>query len=160
VISQEKIDFNIYKEGGLVGRSTASLAVGGSDDGLRPMEMFASSLALCTSIDTLHILNKQRIYKAIETAVEVYNNRNKKIKTSKLNEIMLPIIENYPPPAYKGKFVKIKYIMQLPTPQPQFAFFCNLPQYVKDSYKRFLENKLRENFDFKGVPIQIFMRKK
>ncbi|MCB4809586.1 ribosome biogenesis GTPase Der [Tamlana sp. 62-3] len=105
-------------------------------------------------------LTKQRIFKAIETAVEVYKNRSKKIKTSKLNEILLPIIEHYPPPAYKGKFVKIKYIMQLPTPQPQFAFFCNLPQYVKDPYRRFLENKLREHFDFNGVPISVYMRKK
>ncbi|GAA4893063.1 ribosome biogenesis GTPase Der [Flaviramulus aquimarinus] len=105
-------------------------------------------------------LTKQRIFKAIETAVEVYQNRAKKIKTSKLNEVMLPIIENFGPPAYKAKYVKIKYVMQLPTPQPQFAFFCNLPQYVKDPYKRFLENKLREHFDFKGVPISIYMRKK
>lgn len=105
-------------------------------------------------------ITKQRIFKAIETAVEVYKNRTKKIKTSKLNEILLPIIENYPPPAYKAKYVKIKYIMQLPTPQPQFAFFCNLPQYVKDPYKRFLENKLREHFDFHGVPISVYMRKK
>ncbi|NNC50824.1 MAG: ribosome biogenesis GTPase Der [Flaviramulus sp.] len=105
-------------------------------------------------------LTKQRIFKAIETAVEVYKNRTKKIKTSKLNEVLLPIIESYPPPAYKAKYVKIKYIMQLPTPQPQFAFFCNLPQYVKDPYKRFLENKLREHFDFNGVPISVYMRKK
>ncbi|WP_242082353.1 ribosome biogenesis GTPase Der [Aestuariivivens sediminis] len=105
-------------------------------------------------------LTKQRIYRAIETAVDVYKNRSKKIKTSQLNEVLLPIIEHYPPPAYKGKFVKIKYIMQLPTPQPQFAFFCNLPQYVKDPYKRFLENKLREKFDFTGVPLSIYMRKK
>jgi GTP-binding protein len=105
-------------------------------------------------------LSKQRIFKAIETAVEVYKNRSKKIKTSKLNEVLLPIIENYPPPAYKAKYVKIKYIMQLPTPQPQFAFFCNLPQYVKDPYKRFLENKLREHFDFHGVPVSVYMRKK
>lgn len=108
----------------------------------------------------ISVLKKQRIYKAIETAVEVYNNRTKKIKTSKLNEVLLPIIENYPPPAYKGKFVKIKYIMQLPTPQPQFAFFCNLPQYVRDPYKRYLENKLREEFDFHGVPVSVYMRKK
>ncbi|WP_298902483.1 ribosome biogenesis GTPase Der [uncultured Psychroserpens sp.] len=108
----------------------------------------------------ISVLNKQRIFKAIETAVEVYENRTKKIKTSKLNEVLLPIIENYPPPAYKGKFVKIKYIMQLPTPQPQFAFFCNLPQYVRDPYKRFLENNLREHFDFKGVPVSVYMRKK
>ena len=105
-------------------------------------------------------LTKQRIFKAIETAVEVYKNRSKRVKTSVLNDILLPIIENYPPPAYKGKFVKIKYIMQLPTPQPQFAFFCNLPQYVKDPYKRFLENKLREHFDFHGVPVSVYMRKK
>ena len=105
-------------------------------------------------------LTKQRIYKAIETAVEVYNNRTKRIKTSELNETLLPIIESYPPPAYKGKFVKIKYIMQLPTPHPQFAFFCNLPQYVRDPYKRYLENKLREIYDFKGVPVSVYMRKK
>ncbi len=105
-------------------------------------------------------LTKQRIFKAIETAVEVYQNRAKKIKTSKLNEVMLPIIESYGPPAYKAKYVKIKYVMQLPTPQPQFAFFCNLPQYVKEPYKRFLENKLREHFNFTGVPVSVYMRKK
>jgi len=108
----------------------------------------------------ISVLNKQRIYKAIETAVEVYNNKSKKIKTRQLNDVMLPIIENYPPPANKGKYVKIKFITQLPTPQPQFAFFCNLPQYVKEPYKRFLENKLREHFDFHGVPIDVYMRKK
>ncbi|MCX2718006.1 ribosome biogenesis GTPase Der [Lentiprolixibacter aurantiacus] len=105
-------------------------------------------------------LTKQRIYKAIETAVEVYKNRSKRIPTRKLNDIMLPVIERTPPPAIKGKYVKIKYITQLPTHYPQFAFFCNLPQYVKEPYKRFLENKLREHFDFTGVPITIFMRKK
>lgn len=105
-------------------------------------------------------LTKQRVYKAIETAVEVYQNKSKKIKTSVLNEVMLPIIENRPPPALKGKYVKIKYVMQLPTPQPQFAFFCNLPQYVKEPYKRFLENQLREQFNFHGVPLSIYMRKK
>ncbi len=108
----------------------------------------------------ISVMTKQRIYKAIETAVDVYKNRSKKIVTRKLNDIMLPIIENTPPPAYKGKYVKIKFCTQLPTPYPQFAFFCNLPQYVRDPYKRFLENKLRENFDFTGVPITIFMRKK
>lgn len=105
-------------------------------------------------------LNKQRIYKAIETAVEVYNNRTKRIPTRQLNEVMLPIIENYPPPAIKGKYVKIKFCTQLPTPIPQFAFFANLPQYVKDPYRRFIENKLRENFDFKGVPIDVYFRQK
>ncbi|RXG21657.1 GTP-binding protein [Leeuwenhoekiella aequorea] len=105
-------------------------------------------------------LTKQRVYKAIETAVQVYENRSKRIKTSELNDLMLPLIEAYPPPANKGKYIKIKYCMQLPTPHPQFAFFCNLPQYVKEPYKRFIENKLRENFDFKGVPIAVYFRKK
>ncbi|WP_422083524.1 ribosome biogenesis GTPase Der [Ulvibacterium sp.] len=108
----------------------------------------------------ISVLTKQRIFKAIETAVEVYKNRSKRIPTRKLNDVMLPIIQNTPPPAYKGKYVKIKFITQLPTAYPQFAFFCNLPQYVREPYKRFLENKLREHFDFTGVPISIFMRKK
>ncbi|MEP6262901.1 MAG: ribosome biogenesis GTPase Der [Gillisia sp.] len=108
----------------------------------------------------MSVLTKQRIFKAIETAVEVYKNRSKKIKTSELNDRMLPIIEHYPPPAWKGKYVKIKYCMQLPTPQPQFAFFCNLPQYVREPYKRYLENKLREEFDFTGVPVSVYFRKK
>ena len=105
-------------------------------------------------------LNKQRIYKAIETAVAVYNNRTKRIPTRKLNEVMLPIIENYTPPAVKGKYIKIKFCTQLPTPMPQFAFFANLPQYVRDPYRRFIENKLRENFDFNGVPIDVYFRQK
>ncbi len=105
-------------------------------------------------------LTKQRVYKAIETAVQVYNNRSKRIQTRKLNDILLPIIAQTPPPAYKGKYVKIKYITQLPTQYPQFAFFCNLPQYIRDPYKRFLENQIREHFDFTGVPITIYMRKK
>ncbi|MFD0863593.1 ribosome biogenesis GTPase Der [Sungkyunkwania multivorans] len=105
-------------------------------------------------------MTKQRIFKAIETAVEVYKNRSNRISTSKLNDVMLPIIENQPPPAYKGKYVKIKFCTQLPTKYPQFAFFCNLPQYLRDPYKRFLENKLREHFNFNGVPITIYFRKK
>ncbi len=108
----------------------------------------------------ISVLTKQRIFKAIETAVEVFKNRSKRIKTSELNEVMLPVVENYGPPAYKGKYVKIKYIMQLPLPYPSFAFFANLPQYVKEPYKRFLENKLREKFDFHGVPITVYIRKK
>ncbi len=108
----------------------------------------------------MSVHTKQRIFKAIETAVEVYKNRSKRIPTRKLNDVLLPIIEHTPPPAYKGKYVKIKYITQLPTPYPQFAFFCNLPQYVREPYKRFLENKLREHFDYTGVPVTIFMRKK
>lgn len=105
-------------------------------------------------------MTKQRIFKAIETAVEVYKNRTKRIKTSVLNETMLPIMEAYPPPQHKGKYVKVKFCTQLPTPYPSFAFFANLPQYVKEPYKRFLENKLRDNFDFTGVPITVYMRKK
>ncbi len=105
-------------------------------------------------------INKQRIHKSIETAVKVFKSRFEKIKTRKLNDTLLPIIAKYPPPAIKGKYVKIKYITQLPTIHPQFAFFCNLPQYVKEPYKRFLENKIRENFDFTGVPVTIFLRKK
>lgn len=105
-------------------------------------------------------LTKQRIHKALETAMEVYANRIKKVTTSELNDLLLPIIEATPPPSLKGKYIRIKYITQLPTHAPAFAFFCNLPQYIPDSYKRFLENKLRENFDFKGVPIRIFFRKK
>ena len=105
-------------------------------------------------------LSKQRIFKAIETAVEVYENRSKKVKTSRLNDVMLPIIQTTPPPSIKGKYVKIKFCTQLPTPYPSFAFFANLPQYVKDPYKRFLENKLREHFDFHGVPITVYLRKK
>lgn len=108
----------------------------------------------------ISVKEKQRIYKAMEIGLKVYENRSRKIKTKKLNDIMLPIIKNNPPPQYKGKYVKIKFITQLPTPQPQFAFFCNLPQYIKEPYKRFLENKLRENFDLTGVPISIYMRKK
>ncbi len=106
------------------------------------------------------VLTKQRIFKAIESAVQVFQNRKNRIPTSKLNETMLEVIKNYGPPAIKGKFVKIKYCMQLPTPTPQFAFFANLPQYVKDPYKRFLENKMREIYDFSGVPIIIYFRQK
>lgn len=105
-------------------------------------------------------LTKQRLLKALETAVEVFENRKQRIATSKLNEIMLPIIESNPPPALKGKYVKIKFCMQLPTPTPQFVFFCNLPQYVKEPYKRFLENKMREIFNLSGVPIDIYFRQK
>ena len=105
-------------------------------------------------------LTKQRLFKAIETAVQVYHNKNKRIPTSKLNETMLEIVQNFPPPAIKGKYVKVKYCMQLPTPTPQFVFFCNLPQYVKEPYKRFVENKLREIYDFQGVPIVIYFRQK
>lgn len=105
-------------------------------------------------------ITKQRIHKVLETAIEVFNNRKLKIPTHKLNEILLEVIATYPPPAYKGKFVKTKFVTQLPTPFPCFAFYCNLPQYIKDPYKRFLENKIRALYNFKGVPITIYFRKK
>ncbi|TXF75171.1 ribosome biogenesis GTPase Der [Chryseobacterium sp.] len=115
-----------------------------------------------TDIPILFIsaLTKQRILKSVEVAMEVYENRAKKIKTSKLNEVMLPVFEHTPPPAIKGKYVKIKYCVQLPTPSPQFVFFCNLPQYVKEAYKRFTENQLRKQFGFTGVPIEVYFRQK
>ena len=105
-------------------------------------------------------LTKQRILKVLELAMKVFDARRQRVSTSKLNETLLPFIEATPPPAVKGKYIRIKYVTQLPTPWPAFAFFCNLPQYVKAPYKRFLENKIREAYDFEGVPIQIFMRKK
>jgi len=105
-------------------------------------------------------LNKQRLLKGLATAIEVYKNRGQKISTSKLNDVMLPFIEKNPPPALKGKYIRIKYCTQLPVATPTFAFFANLPQYIKDPYKRFIENKLRENFDLSGVPVQIYFRKK
>ncbi len=106
------------------------------------------------------VTEKQRIHKTLEIATKVFENKTKKIPTSKLNDVMLPIIENTPPPALKGKYVKIKYITQVNGSSPTFIFFCNLPQYVKEPYKRFIENKLRENFDFEGVSISINMRQK
>ena len=106
------------------------------------------------------VTEKQRIHKALELAMMVHANRGKRITTSKLNEIMLPEIERRPPPMVKDKTIRIKYVTQLPGVVPAFAFFCNLPQYVKESYTRFLENKLREHFDFTGVPIRVFFRKK
>jgi GTP-binding protein len=105
-------------------------------------------------------LTKQRIHKALEKAMEVYENRTRKISTSELNDVLLPIIDSNPPPSLKGKYVKIKYVQQLPTHAPAFAFFCNLPQYIPDSYKRFLENRLREMYNFEGVPVRIYFRKK
>ena len=105
-------------------------------------------------------LTKQRVLKALEAAVEVYENRKRRVPTSKLNDYMLEVIDMNNPPAVKGKYIRIKYVTQLPTSSPQFAFYCNLPQYVKEPYKRYLENKLREKYNFTGVPIQIYMRKK
>lgn len=105
-------------------------------------------------------INKQRIHKALEAAMKVHENRIKKISTSVLNEVMLGIIEANPPPSLKGKYIRIKYVQQLPSHAPAFAFWCNLPQYIPESYKRFLENRLRDEFDFTGVPVKIFFRKK
>jgi GTP-binding protein len=125
-------------------------------------EQVRREIAPFTDVPIIFIsaLTKQRVYKAIETAVEVFENRKKRISTSKLNDTMLGIIKHNSPPSNKGKFVKVKYCMQLPTPTPQFVFFSNLPQYVKEPYKRFLENKMRELFNFSGVPIVIYFRQK
>ena len=106
------------------------------------------------------VLHKQRIHKALEVALEVFQNRKQRIATSVLNKVMLPFIEHYPPPATKGKTISIKYVTQLPGGNPHFAFFCNLPQYVKDPYRRYIENKLRESFNFQGVPISLHFRPK
>lgn len=106
------------------------------------------------------VLTKQRIFKAIELAIEIYQNRIRKVPTSALNDVLLKEIERFPPPAIKGKYIKIKYVTQLPTHTPAFAFFCNLPQYIKPPYKRFLENKIRKNFTFDGIPLKLFFRRK
>ena len=105
-------------------------------------------------------LNKQRILDVLQTAIRVYESRSRRIPTSEFNDYMLPIIEETPPPSTKGKYIRIKYAMQLPTPTPQFVFFCNLPQYIRENYRRFLENHLREHWDFSGVPLQIYFRQK
>lgn len=125
-------------------------------------ELIQEKIAPFTDVPIIFtsVTEKQRIFKAIEVAGEVFANKTKTIPTSKLNDVLLPIIENYPPPATKGKHIKIKYITQLKGRSPMFAFFCNLPQYIKDPYKRFIENKIREHFDFTGVPIQVYFRKK
>lgn len=121
-----------------------------------------SRIAPFTDVPIIFIsaLEKQRIFRAIEVALEVYENRNRKIKTAQLNDIMLEAIERYPPPSHRGRFVKIKYVTQLPTYYPAFAFFCNNPKHVKENYRNYLENQLRKNFNFTGTPIGIFFRKK
>lgn len=105
-------------------------------------------------------ITKQRLHKALEKTMEVFENRNQKISTSELNDFFQDVISRNPPPAIKGKYIKIKFVTQLPTHSPSFAFFCNLPQYIRDPYRRFLENKMRQRFNFEGVPIRIFFRKK
>lgn len=129
---------------------------------LRFEEAIKSRTAPFTDYPVLFIsaTSKQRIHKILELITEVNENRSRKISTSSLNEIMLPVIESTPPPSTKGKHIRIKYITQLPTPYPSFAFFCNLPQYIQESYRRFLENRLRENFTLTGAPAKIFFRKK
>ncbi|MBK8351605.1 MAG: ribosome biogenesis GTPase Der [Saprospirales bacterium] len=125
-------------------------------------EKIKEKIAPFTDIPILFIsaLEKQRIFQAIDTVLEVYNNRQIKIPTHKLNEVMLAEIEKYHPPAYRGEYIKIKYVTQLPTKVPSFAFFCNHPDYIKGAYKNYLENRLRANFPLSGVPINIFFRKK
>ncbi len=125
-------------------------------------EQIRAKLAPFKDVPILFVsaINKQRIFKALETAVEVYTNRTQKLTTSVLNDYLLDAIQSYPPPAVKGKYIKIKYVTQLPSYAPAFGFYCNLPQYIGDAYKRYLENKIRERFNFTGVPIKIFMRKK
>lgn len=105
-------------------------------------------------------VTKQRILKALEKAMEIYENRKRRIPTSELNDVLLPIINNFPPPTYKGKDVKIKFVTQLPTKSPAIAFFCSTPQYIKDAYQRFLENKIREHWDFSGIPVRLYFRQK
>ncbi len=106
------------------------------------------------------VLEKQRIFQVMEKAMEVYENKSRRITTSKLNDVMQEVIANYPPPAFKGKHIKIKYMIQLPTPSPTFVFFCSHPKYIKEPYMRYLENRMREHFDFTGVPITLFFRDK
>ena len=119
-------------------------------------------IAPFTNVPVLFIsaVTKQRVYKALETAMKVYQNRQQRIKTSALNSVILKAVNVYPPPAVKGKHIKIKYVTQLPSITPAFALFANLPQYIKEPYRRYIENKIRENFDFTGVPVQIYFRQK
>lgn len=124
--------------------------------------MIRKRLAPFTDFPILFVsaLTKQRVHKALSEVMATYERKTTKISTSQLNDFFLPLIQRFPPPAIKGKYIRIKYVTQLPTAVPSFAFFCNLPQYIKDPYKRFLENKLRDEFDFSGVPVRMFFRKK
>jgi len=128
----------------------------------RYIENIKASIPYLTDLPviTISALNQLRIFKAVETALTVFSNKSKKISTSKLNEIMLKVIENYQPPSVKGKIIRIKYVTQIKASYPLFAFYCNHPKYVKDSYKKYLENKLREYFAFSGVPIKLSFRQK
>jgi GTP-binding protein len=133
-----------------------------TDTAKKAEEQIKQKIAPFTDVPIVFIsaLEKQRLLKGLETAIQVYKNKTQKIATSVLNEVMLPLIEHHPPPATKGKYIRIKYCTQLPTDSPTFVFFANLPQYIKEPYKRYIENQLREHFDFSGVPIQIYFRKK
>ncbi|MAX04925.1 MAG: ribosome biogenesis GTPase Der [Flavobacteriales bacterium] len=125
-------------------------------------EQIRKKIAPFTDVPIVFVsaLERQRLLKGLETSIQVHNNRVQKISTSRLNEVMLPLIVHVPPPAIKGKYIRIKYCTQLPTNTPTFVFFANLPQYIKEPYRRYIENQLRDNFDFSGVPIQIYFRKK
>jgi GTP-binding protein len=125
-------------------------------------EQIRERIAPFTDVPILFVSakTKQRVHKALDFAIQVYKNRKNRIKTSKLNEVLLEAVENYPPPSVKGKYIKIKYVTQLPSPTPAFALFANLPQYIKEPYRRYIENQIRANFDFKGVPIQVYFRQK
>ena len=133
-----------------------------TETAIRLEEQIKQKIAPFTDVPIVFVsaLKKQRLLKGLETAIQVYKNRSQKILTSALNDVMLPLIDRVPPPAIKGKYIRIKYCTQIPTDTPTFVFFANLPQYIKEAYKRYIENQLRENFDFTGVPIQIYFRKK
>jgi GTP-binding protein len=164
----QKQDLNIYymmesnKKGVVVLVNKWDLVEKDNKSTIKYEQIIREGLAPFNDVPIIFVsaLTKQRIHKALEEAMRVYENRKRKIQTSKLNELLLPILEQTPPPSYKGKYIKIKYITQLPMPYPAFAFFCNLPQYIKDPYRRFIENQMRKMFDFEGVPIRIFFRKK
>ena len=164
----ESQDLNIFnlmvrnKKGCVVVINKWDLVEKGNNTMKEWKEFLASRLAPFNDVPMIFTsaLNKQRILEVLQTALQVYENRNRRIPTSQFNDFILPIIEQTPPPSVKGKFIKIKYAMQLPSPTPSFAFFVNLPQYVRDHYRRFLENKIRENWDFSGIPMQIFFRQK
>ena len=125
-------------------------------------DQIRKKIAPFTDVPILFVsaLERKRLLKSLEIAIKIHKDRAQKISTSVLNNVMLPLIHRVPPPAIKGKYIRIKYCTQLPTNTPSFVFFANLPQYIKEPYKRYIENQLRENFDFSGVPIQIYFRKK
>ena len=164
----ESQDLNIHnlivrnRKGGVIVVNKWDLVEKGSNTMKEWRDFLMKRLAPFNDIPIIFtsVINKQRILEVLQTAIRVYQSRKRRIATSELNEVLLPLIENYPPPATKGKYIRIKYVTQLPTPTPQFAFFVNLPQYIKEPYRRFLENNIREHWDFSGVPLQIYFRQK